>query len=72
MNARIISAAQVILSCLFVGGYFWVLSIFLLGHIKTPEQWEQPMTALLGALTAGLLLILQFWFSRSRSHEPTQ
>ena len=66
---RLVAAAQVGLSLLFIGGYFLVLSAFLLGWIKTPKEWEQALTALLGVITGSLTTIVAFWFSRSREKD---
>lgn len=69
---RLVGFAQVALSTLFVGGYFVVLGLFVLGYVKTPEEWQEILKTLLSLLTAGVLLILQFWFSRSRPHGEGQ
>ncbi len=71
MTGRFISLAQVILSIIFLGGYFGVLGIFLLGYIKTPETWKEPLIALLGVITGSVLTIVGFWFSRSREHSAS-
>jgi Zn-dependent protease with chaperone function len=63
---HLVATAQVVLSCLFLGGYFAMLALFLLGHIKTPPEWKDQLGILIGVLTAGVMMILQFWFSRSR------
>jgi len=64
--------AQILLSCLFIGGYFIVLTMFVLGHAKPPVEYKELVSALLSVLTAGVLLILNFWFARQReSKEPT-
>lgn len=63
---RLIGFAQVVMSVVFVTGYFGVLGLFLLGYVKAPVEWKDVLTALISLLTAGVLLILQFWFSRSR------
>lgn len=63
---RLVGFAQTILSVVFITGYFIILAIFLTGHIHTPPEWKDVLTALISLLTAGVLLILQFWFSRSR------
>jgi protein-S-isoprenylcysteine O-methyltransferase Ste14 len=67
---RTVAIAQVILSVVFIGGYFFILSSFLDGRIHTPPEWKDVLTALISLLTAGVLLILQFWFSRSRPQDP--
>lgn len=71
MTHRIISYAQIILSALFLIGYFSVLVMFLLGYIRTPADWKDALTALLGVITAGVMQILGFWFARQRTNEPS-
>jgi hypothetical protein len=71
MTTRIISAAQIGLSILFLAGYFGVLTIFLLGWVKTPPDWKEALIALLGVITGSVMTIVSFWFKRSReSGEP--
>lgn len=65
--ARLIATAQLILSGVFLGGYFAVLVMFLLGYIHTPVEWKDALIALLGVITGGVGVILSFWFSRSRT-----
>ena len=67
---RITAAAQVALSLLFLTGYFAVLGMFLFGQVMVAPVWRDQLGVMLGVLTAGVMLVLQFWFSRSRSHEP--
>lgn len=69
MTPKVISTAQVALSWLYTTGYFGVLAAFILGYAKPPPDWKDAVTALLGALTAGQLTVLGFWFSRSREKE---
>lgn len=65
--AKLIAAAQITLSGVFLAGYFVVLVLFLLGKIHTPEAWKDALVALLGVITGGVGIILNFWFSRSRT-----
>jgi Zn-dependent protease with chaperone function len=65
---KTIATAQVGLSAVFLAGYFLMLALFLLGEIHTPPEWRDQLGILLGVLTAGVMLILNFWFSR---HRPT-
>lgn len=64
---RVIAWAQIALSLLYVGGYFTMLGAFLMGYIRTPVEWKDQLGVLIGVLTAGVTLILQFWFSRQRA-----
>lgn len=66
-SARIVAGAQIGLSIVFLVGYFIMLTLFLLGHIRTPPDWRDQLSILLGVLTAGVTNVLAFWFSRSRS-----
>ena len=67
VNARLIATAQVILSVAFLVGYFSILAIFLLGWIRTPAEWKDALITLLGVLTAGVGIVLSFWFQRQRN-----
>lgn len=71
---HVLAGAQIGLSVLYTAGYFFVLLTFLFGWVRTPPDWKDPLQTLIGLLTAGELLILQFWFSRSRGGgvPPTQ
>lgn len=63
---KIISTAQIVVSVVFLAGYFFVLACFLLGWIKTPDVWRDALIALLGVITGSVGTIVSFWFSRSR------
>jgi hypothetical protein len=67
---RLVATAQIALSIVYTVGYFFVLQNFLDGKIRTPPEWKDVLTTLISLLTAGVLMILQFWFSRSRQSEP--
>lgn len=66
MTHRHIACAQIGLSFAFIGGYFGLLLFFLLGYVKVPGDYKDTFQTLLGALTAGVVTILGFWFSRQR------
>lgn len=73
MTHRETAYAQVLLTIIFLVGYFWVLTDFVHGRIQTPPEWKDTLQALISLLTAGVLLILQYWFSRQRtSTDPPQ
>lgn len=63
---RIVAAAQVLLSAIYISGYFWSFGRFLDGDVQTPEAWKEVVISLISVLTAGMLAIVNFWFSRSR------
>jgi hypothetical protein len=64
---RIVTVAQIALSIVYLGGYLWLLFLFADGRIKTPVEWRDQMSVLMGVLTTGVPAILQFWFARSRA-----
>jgi hypothetical protein len=64
-----VTAAQVILSVVYLAGFFWLIYLFADGQIRTPAEWRDQMGIMMGALTTGVTLIVNFWFSRSRSVE---
>jgi hypothetical protein len=58
---------QIILSAIFVLGYFGVLIPILFGKVAasvTPE-WQGVLNTILGVLTASVPTILAFWFGSS-------
>lgn len=62
--------AQVILSVVFIGGYFICLWDFIHGHIHTPVEWKETLQALITLLTASVLQIVGYWFQRQRVSSP--
>lgn len=66
MKHIVVAYAQVILSTVYVGGYFLIVAMFMLGYAHPPSEWKETLTALFSVLTAGVLLILNFWFQRQR------
>lgn len=66
MTDKAIALSQIALSVLFFAGYFSVVILFLLGHSSVPSELRDIFSGLIGLLSAGGLMILQFWFSRSR------
>lgn len=65
MNDRLVGFAQIALSIFFFAGYFTVVVLFLLGHSNIVPELRDIFSGLIGLLSAGGLMILQFWFSRS-------
>ena len=72
MNHKEIAYAQIILTCLFLVGYFWVLTDFIHGKISVPVEWKDTLQALLSVLTAAVITIVNYWFSRQRESNPPQ
>lgn len=64
---------QAFLSFLFIGAYFFILIRFMNGGVKVPTEFKDAFTALLGVLTASVVQLMSFWFSRQRtSADPGQ
>jgi VIT1/CCC1 family predicted Fe2+/Mn2+ transporter len=68
---HVIAGAQIALSITFVGGYFFVLWAFMVGVVNTKPEWHDCLQTILGALTAALGTVVHFWFSRSRTEDPS-
>lgn len=66
----LVMTAQVLLSLSFVGGYFLLVTLFMRGQVYVPESYKDAFLTLLGVLTAGVMLILNFWFQRQREQTP--
>jgi len=58
---------QAVLSLLFIGAYFVILLLFMKGDVHVPEEFKDAFTALLGVLTATVVMVMQFWFARQRA-----
>jgi len=58
---------QAALSFLFIGAYFGILLEFMKGDVHVPTEFKDAFTALLGVLTATVVTIISFWFSRQRT-----
>ena len=55
------------ISCFYTLGYFAVFFAFVFGYAKVPPAYNDMVVALIGALGAAQLQILNFWFGSSRS-----
>lgn len=66
LDPKFVAVAQILLSVVFIVGYFFVLALFILGYIQTPPTWKDALTALLGVITGSLGTIVGYWFSRQR------
>lgn len=70
--AKVNMLPQVILSTLFIGGYFGTLYMLFSGEIQLADNMRDLANILLGVLTANIPSIMQFWFgSSSGSKEKT-
>ena len=72
MTDRAIAIAQVLISVLFLVGYFSLLGMFVLGMAKVDPEYKDIVNSLLSVLTAGVGGILYFWFQRSRQNQHAQ
>lgn len=64
---------QAFLSIAFIGAYFFILIRFMDGGVKVPPEFKDAFTALLGVLTANVVQLMSFWFSRQRqSADPPE
>lgn len=70
LSHRATAYFQAVLSVTFIGGYFFVLTQFLYGHVRVPGEFHDAIQTLLGVLTASVVTITQFWFSRQRDSAP--
>lgn len=66
MTHRETAYAQIVLSIVFISGYFFVLYAFIEGRVKVPVDWKDAMMTLLGVLTASVVQVFNYWFSRQR------
>jgi len=60
---------QIVLSVLFIGGYFGILYLLFSGTITLDGSIRDMANILLGVLTAGIPMILRFWFGGSPQDE---
>lgn len=56
---------QIVLSVLFLGGYFALVFMLFSGEVELTEQNQQMGQILLGVITGAVPSILQFWFGSS-------
>ena len=63
--AKVNMRPQMMLSLLFIGGYFIILSAFFVGKIEISPELKEPFLILLGVITANVPSIMQFWFGTS-------
>lgn len=64
---------QIILSGVFILGYFALVYVLISGGLDVPTQQTGLISTLIGVLTAGVANIMQFWFgSSSGSKDKTK
>lgn len=62
--------AQIVLSILYNVGYFYILYMFVAGKVHLQPEYKDTFGPVLGVLTTGEILILNFWFTRQRESHP--
>ncbi len=65
-----VMTAQVVLSAVFISGYFYTLNQFMTGEAKVPVEYKEVVITLLGVLTTVVVLIANYWFQRQREQTP--
>lgn len=63
--AKVNMKPQMVLSGVFIGGYFTVFVSLLTGTVELTSAQQTLVNVLLGVLTAGIPQILAFWFGSS-------
>ncbi len=69
-HSLLVMTAQVVLSGVFIAGYFFILHLFVSGKASPPPEYKEMVISLLGVLTAGVGMVLAYWFQRQRSPAP--
>lgn len=61
---------QIVLTIMFIVGYFWLLYVFLTADTSAISEWQKGILGtLLGILTAAIPQILAFWFGSSHGSQ---
>lgn len=61
--------AQILITILFIGGYLWLVREFMTGAVKVDPALKDVFMTLIGVITASVTLVINFWFSSSRSSQ---
>lgn len=64
--------AQFILTLVFLTGYFIVFRAFISGQVAIDPEWKDTVGNLVSVLTAGVLMILAYWFQRQRNSTDSE
>jgi len=56
---------QIVLSILFIGGYFVILWAYLTGKVIVAPEVKDTATVLIGIMSASVTAIMGFWFGSS-------
>ena len=63
--AKVNMVPQMILSVIFIGGYFAIVYLLFSGQAKIAPEIRDVANILLGVMTGSIPTILQFWFGSS-------
>lgn len=63
--ARVNMVPQMILSVLFIGGYFFLVWMLFSGKVVISEELRDMANILIGVMTANIPQIMAFWFGSS-------
>ncbi len=63
--AKVNMLPQIMLSILFVVGYFAIMLMMFTNYINPSESMKDPLLVLLGVMTREMPTIMQFWFGSS-------
>ncbi|WP_160153332.1 hypothetical protein [Microbulbifer sp. ALW1] len=66
MAAKTSLTPQIILSSLFIAGYFGLIWALFSGQVVMTPDIEKTSTLMLGVITGAIPMILQFWFGSSQ------
>jgi hypothetical protein len=64
---RYTTLAQILLSALYMLGLFVVVILYELGFARLTKEQEESFRVFVSFLTSGGLVILYFWFQRTRA-----
>lgn len=68
--AKVNMVPQIMLTIMFIVGYFWLLFVFLTADTSGISEWQKGIVGtLLGILTAAIPQILAFWFGSSHGSQ---
>jgi hypothetical protein len=65
-NAKVTIIAQLLLSVMFVVGYFFVFWLYATGRIMVPDELRDAFSSISGGVTQTLGIVMFFWFQRNR------
>ena len=64
------TAPQVVISSIFIAGFFVVLTVLFSGLVVLTDSMEKLAYLMLGVLASGVTMVLKFWFGGSpHDHE---